>query len=159
MPKSKTSGAAKKKNKKKAAQARQLDHNANDTITENQDASSVAGRSDMIGSYPTEDTSSHTQRTTAGSVSQDEDEERLTTHAMHPSLAAATRQTQEDLLATANDLYRQIETAAAAALASHLSPQSLANIGNSNTAQALGGMHGGGSGPSPQSEYCRTVNN
>ncbi|MBW0505640.1 hypothetical protein O181_045355 [Austropuccinia psidii MF-1] len=62
----------------------------------------------------------------------DQTDDRLTSHSMHPSLAAATRQTQEDLLATANDLYRQIETAAAAALASHLSPQSLANITNNN---------------------------
>ncbi|KAG0140248.1 hypothetical protein CROQUDRAFT_53542 [Cronartium quercuum f. sp. fusiforme G11] len=151
MPKSKTSGAAKKKNKKKAAQAaRQLDSNLNDLSIENQDTSSIASRSDMIGAYPNEDTSSLTQPTPTESVSQDEDEDRLTTHAMHPSLAAATRQTQEDLLATANDLYRQIETAAAAALASHLSPQSLANIGNNNATQTSGAIQGGGS---TQSEY------
>ncbi|EGF97390.1 uncharacterized protein MELLADRAFT_118690 [Melampsora larici-populina 98AG31] len=149
MPKSKTSNAAKKKNKKKAAQARQFDSNQNHLSIDHQDPGSLADRSDMIGAYPNEDASSHTQRTTTGSVSQDDDDERLTTHAMHPSLAAATRQTQEDLLATANDLYRQIETAAAAALASHLSPQSLANIGNNNS-PASGGIHGGGSGHSNQ---------
>lgn len=153
MPKSKTSGAAKKKNKKKAAQARQLDSNQNHLSIDHQDSGSLADRSDMIGAYPNEDASSHTQRTTTGSVSQDDDDERLTTHAMHPSLAAATRQTQEDLLATANDLYRQIETAAAAALASHLSPQSLANIGNNNS-PASGGIQGGGSGHSNQNGHA-----
>ncbi|CAH7684202.1 hypothetical protein BY996DRAFT_4587717 [Phakopsora pachyrhizi] len=135
IPKSKTSGAAKKKNKKKAAQARQLNSNHLDHLTDHVDSIGLADRSDMIGAYPGEETSSNTHRTASSSASPDEDDDRGTSHSMHPSLAAATRQTQEDLLATANDLYRQIETAAAAALASHLSPQSLASIGNNSSSQ------------------------
>ncbi|KAA1081688.1 hypothetical protein PGTUg99_028186 [Puccinia graminis f. sp. tritici] len=134
-PKSKTSGAAKKKNKKKAAQARQLDSiNHLDQLNDNHtDSNSLIGRSDMIGAYPAEDAVSITQRTTTGSISPDEDEDdRITSHTMHPSLAAATRQTQEDLLATANDLYRQIESAAAAALATTQYPKSNNSIHNSN---------------------------
>ncbi|PLW34499.1 hypothetical protein PCASD_09795 [Puccinia coronata f. sp. avenae] len=135
-PKSKTSGAAKKKNKKKAAQARQLDSiNHLDSLhdTNHTDSHGLIGRSDMIGAYPAEDAVSITQRTTTGSISQDEDEDdRITSHTMHPSLAAATRQTQEDLLATANDLYRQIESAAAAALATTQYPKSSNSMLNPN---------------------------
>ncbi|WAQ89320.1 hypothetical protein PtA15_11A7 [Puccinia triticina] len=137
-PKSKTSGAAKKKNKKKAAQARQLDSiNHLDHLNDHHtDSNSLIGRSDMIGAYPAEDAVSITQRTTTGSISPDEDDDdRITSHTMHPSLAAATRQTQEDLLATANDLYRQIESAAAAALATTQYPKSSNSILNSSSHQ------------------------
>ncbi|KAI9625949.1 hypothetical protein KEM48_010649 [Puccinia striiformis f. sp. tritici PST-130] len=145
-PKSKTSGAAKKKNKKKAAQARQLDSiNHLDHLNDHIDSNGLIGRSDMIGAYPAEDAVSITQRTTTGSISPDEDQDdRITSHTMHPSLAAATRQTQEDLLATANDLYRQIESAAAAALATTQYPKSSNSILNSNNSNQSSTHHQSG---------------
>ena len=57
------------------------------------------------------------------------------TAAAPATTTAALAHSQADLLATANDLYRQIESAAAAALANHLPPGSLASAGMASFSQ------------------------
>lgn len=115
---SKTSGAAKKKNKKKAAQAKQdqLDRQAEVDGQAMAGVGAGTGGKAMIGSFPEEQPPpSAAQYFLSHANGPDPTSPPGATLSYSGPPLAARSQTDSDFLATANDLFKQIEVAATAA--------------------------------------------